>query len=278
MNYEEQNNENNNQEKIHKPYSKYRNKDNENFGIKLNYDVKKLSPYLIILLIFFLSLYFVFLLFDGIIMPSIVHSRDLVKVPNLSGKSLDEAIIELQKNKLSYKVVQEIYSEEYPENVVVKHIPTSNLEIKEGRTIYLTLSKGKEMVAVPNLIGFPISIVRNELSKVGLELGEINYDNSEFIAKDTVMAQSISIGKMVPYGTSVNIVISLGSNIQISVPSLVGLRYDEVIELLQKTGLSIGEISYKQSETFTPNTIIGQDPEAGEFVDKSILINLIISK
>lgn len=278
MNYEEQNNENNNQEKIHKPYSKYRNKDNENFGIKLNYDIKKLSPYLIILLIFFLSLYFVFLLFDGIIMPSIVHSRDLVKVPNLSGKSLDEAIIELQKNKLSYKVVQEIYSEEYPENVVVKHIPTSNLEIKEGRTIYLTLSKGKEMVAVPNLIGFPISIVRNELSKVGLELGEINYDNSEFIAKDTVMAQSISIGKMVPYGTSVNIVISLGSNIQISVPSLVGLRYDEVIELLQKTGLSIGEISYKQSETFTPNTIIGQDPEAGEFVDKSILINLIISK
>ncbi len=278
MNYEEQNNENNNQEKIHKPYSKYRNKDNENFGIKLNYDIKKLSPYLIILLIFFLSLYFVFLLFDGIIMPSIVHSRDLVKVPNLSGKSLDEAIIELQKNKLSYKVVQEIYSEEYPENVVVKHIPTSNLEIKEGRTIYLTLSKGKEMVAVPNLIGFPISIVRNELSKVGLELGEINYDNSEFIAKDTVMAQSISIGKMVPYGTSVNIVISLGSNIQISVPSLVGLRYDEVIELLQKIGLSIGEISYKQSETFTPNTIIGQDPEAGEFVDKSILINLIISK
>jgi serine/threonine-protein kinase len=278
LNQEEQNIDNDNQQTIHKPYSKFRDKNDDGFKLKLNFDPKTSLPYVVIVLIFILTMFFVFLVFDGIIMPSIVHNKSLVKVPDLTGKALDVGIREVVNKSLNYKVVQEIYSEEFPSQTIVKQVPSPNLSVKEGRTIYITLSKGKEMVTVPNLVGLPIGKVRVELMKIGLELGEIDYDNSEFIAKDTIMAQNIRGGQKVPYGSSVNIVISLGSDAQISVPSFIGLRYDEVLDIITNSGFILGEITYQQSETFTPNTIIGQTPEAGEIANKSSVINIIISK
>lgn len=274
----DENNENNNFEP--KPYSKYRKQDdkNFNFNFNMNFDARKLLPYGLVVFIFFMSLYLFFLLFDGIIMPSLIHSKDIIKVPDLSGKNLDEGIAIVANSKLAYKISHEVYSEEFPNRTIVKQVPYAGSEVKEGRTVYLTVSKGKETVSVPYMVGLPVGVARVELLKRGLELGEINYDFSETIGKDSIMAQSINSNKYVPYGSAVNIVVSQGSNARDPIPSLIGLWLDEVNAIIEANGFELGNINYVQSETFTPNTIVSQFPIQGELHPKGTRIDITISK
>lgn len=278
MNIQSHNEESQKNQKVHKPYSKFREIDDNNFKFKISLDGRKLAPYGIVILIFFLSLYFFFLLFDGIIMPALVHSKDMTKVPDITGKPINDAARILANHNLKYKVNQQVFSEEYQSQHIVKQVPFPGKSVKQGRTIYLTLSKGREMVSVPQLIGFPLSKARVELMKFGLEMGEINFENSEYIPKDTIMSQSMPGGKLVPYGSVVDVVVSLGSNQQIEMPNLVGLRYDEIFEVINQLGLVVGNVTYKDSETFTPNTVIYQTPIGGGLTSKSTPIDLIISK
>lgn len=211
-------------------------------------------------------------------MPSLVHSKKIVKVPDLTGKSLDEGINVIASNKLSYKISHEIYSEEFPARTIVNQAPAAGAEVKEERTIYLTVSKGKETVSVPYLVGLPLSKARIELMNKGLELGEINYDFSEKIGRDSIMSQSISASKYVPYGSIINITVSQGSNAQESVPVLTGLWLEEVNYVLEEYGFVLGNVSYQQNETFTPNTVISQFPPPNEMHLKGTRIDVTVSK
>lgn len=263
-----------------KPYSKHRKQDESNFkfDFDMNLDARRLLPFVIIAFIFFMSLFFIFLLFDGVIMPALVHSKDIVKVPDLSGKTLDEGISQISRSNLSYKISHEIYSEEFPSRTILKQVPYPGSEVKEGRTVYLTLSKGKETVAVPYLIGLPVGSAGVELVKRGLELGEVNYDFSETIGRDSIMSQSVSASKYLPYGSVVNVVVSQGSNATDPIPSLIGLWLDEVIGVIEDNGFQLGNVNFQQSETFTPNTILGQNPAPGELRLKGTQIDITVSK
>ncbi len=278
MSENEQNIENGTSDNVPKPYSKYRPKDDE--GLKLNFKVnpKQSLPYLIVAFIFFMSLYLVYLFVDGIIIPSIVHSKDLVQIPNLSGKNLDDGMRILTERGLGYKIAKEIYSEEFPSRTIVNQSPVKGSEVKEGRTVYLTVSKGKETVSAPYLMGMSLSQARLEIVKRGLEIGEINYDFSDYIGKDSVMGQGISGGRYVPFGSVINLTVSQGSDSQIPVPALIGLKYEDVEFLLVEQGFILGNVSYQYSETFTPNTVIEQNPPQGELHLNGTTVDIIVSK
>ncbi|MBX3042674.1 MAG: PASTA domain-containing protein [Candidatus Kapabacteria bacterium] len=268
------------EEKRHKPYSKYRNQNDteSNFRLNLSFKPKHALPYLIVILIFILSLYLVFLLVDGVLMPALVHNKKLVKVPDLTGKSLNEGLALISGAKLAYKISHEIYSEEYPSRTIVKQVPYHNMEVKEGRTLYLTVSKGKETVSVPYLINLPLSKARLELMNKGLELGEISYDFSETVGRDSIMAQSEQRNKFVPYGSVIHITVSQGSNAQEEVPMLTGLWLEEVSFVLDEHGFELGNITFQKNETYTLNTVIAQFPPAGEMHRKGTRIDVTISQ
>jgi eukaryotic-like serine/threonine-protein kinase len=267
-----------NEESTPKPFSKYRKQEDNIFKFDFNLNPKMLVPFVIIVFIFFMSLFLIFLLFDGVIMPALVHSKNVVTVPDISGKSFDEGLVQLSKANLAYKISHEIYSEEFPRRTIVKQVPYPGSEVKEGRTVYLTLSKGKETVAVPYLIGLPIGSARIELMKRGLELGEINYDFSETIGRDSIISQNITSSKYVPYGSAINIIVSQGSNATDPIPSLIGLWLNEVVAVIEENGFVLGNVNYQQSETFTPNTILGQNPPQGELHPKGTSIDITVSK
>lgn len=278
MSITEQNSDNDLEVNPPKPFSKYRKDDEPGFKLNLNLNPKKSVPYLLVVFIFIMSLYLVFLLFDGIIMPAFVHNKDIVKVPDLTGKSIDEGSRILVNNHLAFKIAQEIYSEEYPPQTIVKQVPYIGMEVKEGRTIYLTVSKGKETVSVPYIINLTLNQARFELRKRGLEIGDIEYDFSDYIGRDSIMNQGVKAGSFLPYGSTVTITISQGSNSQMPIPALVGLKFEDIDAILSETGFILGNINYQSSETFTPNTIISQNPAQGELYITGTKIDITVSK
>ncbi len=234
--------------------------------------------YVIALSLFFVSILVLFFLADKVILPLVVHSNSTVKVPNVVGMSVSEARTILGQHHLSVQGIREVSTDKAPTGIVINQLPYSNAEVKEERRIYLTVSKGKEILRAPQLTGKSLRDVRIALMRLGLQLGTVNYDFSETVAPDLVIAQSIPAGSGTKYNDLVSVVISRGSESQITVPTLVFGTLDEAREKLMEAGLLLGKVTYVSDATYIGETIISQEPEAETIVSKNTLVNVSVAK
>jgi len=134
------------------------------------------------------------------------------KMPDLTGKTKEEAIQELTDLKL--KAVSEyVDDEEYDLDVVVKTDPEYEDDVKAGDSITLYVSRGKEEVeeaVVPNLEGKTKSQAKKALEEEGLELGNVEMAYSDTVAKGLVIKQDTKAKSKLPIGATVDIVVSKG--------------------------------------------------------------------
>ncbi|MCR5609386.1 MAG: PASTA domain-containing protein [Lachnospiraceae bacterium] len=68
-----------------------------------------------------------------------------VKVPNLVGKSLDQAIKTLKDNKLSLGTANETYNDSYPAGQVCEQKTSEGMLVPEGSSVNVVVSKGKKV-------------------------------------------------------------------------------------------------------------------------------------
>lgn len=104
------------------------------------------------------------------------------------------------------------YNEDKEVGVVLDQTPTAGQSINANSTIVLKISKGEENqnVAVPKVTGLTEEQARNDLTAVGLVVGNVAQAESSTVEKGKVMTQTVSAGQEVPSGSIVNLVISLG--------------------------------------------------------------------
>lgn len=240
--------------------------------------IKKLMPYAIVLVSFVITLFIVVIIVDLIILPSLIHNKEIVKVPNVVGKDIKDAISEIENVGLIVSKINEINSDKVPQGVVISQIPRANMEVKKERSVYLTISKGQETVEVPYLVGLPLRSARVNLTNKGLSIGNVEYVFNDTYGVDTVVSQSISYPSKVSYGSSINLVVSKGSENVVKVPNLIGSNYDEAVKVINEIGLTVGNLSFEKHHTYIENTVINQKPEPGSTLRKSEKIDLIISK
>jgi len=239
---------------------------------------KKITPYFIIIISFAACIIIFYYVVDELIMPWIIHGSEVVKVPNLVGKSLPEAQETISKLNLVSNKTGEQYNDKFLPNTVISQIPKPGTEVKAGRYIYMIVSKGQETTPVPYLIGKSLREAKIMLTRKGLQVGEVQFVGSDSIGTDTIISQNIQSGRDVSTGTSINLIVSKGPESAIKVPSLIGVSLSEANALLKESSLNLGSIAFEKSETFMVNTIISQSPRQGELVPKNSVINVVLSK
>lgn len=235
------------------------------------------KQYLLVTGLFAAGLLLLAILADKLIMPLIIHSSSTVIVPNVAGMSLEEAKATIDERGLQVAGVREAYSDAVDRGIIVNQLPYPGAEVKEGRRIYLSVSKGKEILKMPALLGRTLRDARLSLMRLGLQLGDVTYEYSESAEKDKVMSQSIPVDYNVHYGETVNMVISKGSQKQITMPMLEGLTLDEAKQILDDAGI-VYQVEYESDGTMLANTIITQQPPAGESITPDIKVILKVSK
>lgn len=163
------------------------------------------SPQIIIPLIISIVLlpgiggYIYFTYFTGI--PEVV-------VPDLTGKRLKTALMELDSLKLKGKEAGSVYDMRYAEGRVVSQQPEVGRMVKVGRTVNLIVSSGKRKVVVPNLLGRPQVQARAVLAAKGLYLGNIDTEYAIDLEPGIVLAQIPLPGDQVNVNSYVSITIS----------------------------------------------------------------------
>ncbi|WP_077367357.1 Stk1 family PASTA domain-containing Ser/Thr kinase [Anaerosalibacter sp. Marseille-P3206] len=136
---------------------------------------------------------------------------------------------------------------------------------------------GSSEVEVPKLIGLQEEVAKEEIESLGLKFAvREKVNNSEF-QEGQVVAQSVEPGTKVKKNYPIEVDVSLGSKLA-KVPKLENRDITEVDELLDKTGLSEGEVRYEYSDTIPINIVISQDPDPYMEVPEGSKVSLIVSK
>lgn len=199
------------------------------------------------------------LIVDQIVLPWIVSTTDTVIVPDVIGRPIDEARGLLENRQLRINEIRYQHSADVRPGTVMSQLPYAGATVKEGRRVYLTVSKGVEVVTVPSLIGLSMRDARLALARAGLQLGSVTSVTNDNVPIDAIAWQSLVAGSSVSADASVSIGVSRGS-IQ-RMPSLIGLRIDEAKAVLSEIGLSIGTVRERATQAFAVGTIIDQLPQ-----------------
>ncbi|MCD8156492.1 MAG: Stk1 family PASTA domain-containing Ser/Thr kinase [Clostridiales bacterium] len=157
-----------------------------------------------------------------------------VSVPNVVGYTSDSAMAALEDKGLS--VVREFeYDSSVEAGKVIRQSPSAGSTAAEGDTVTIYVSQGSETTKVPNVVGKTEADARAELADASLNVGSVTQDYSDTVAEGNVISQSVSSGKYVDMGTSVDLVISLGAkettyyiNNSIKAPTNVTVAYADI--------------------------------------------------
>lgn len=249
----------------------------ENKFVNILHKSRNSFRYLIVFFSFLIGLFLILFIADKWILPSLVHDRETVTVPNVEGLTLKEASEVLTSNQLYYEIVSEQYSAK-EKGYILKQTPEASKSVKSKRPIFITISKGKEIVKMLDLTGVSVREARVEIYNKGLNIGDITYTYNELVPKDTVISQNIRENSELIFGDTVNLIVSKGPENQIYIPKLINLPLEGIEEHLLKQGFKLGNVEFIENDTFIPGTIISQLPHANELAQQGEYINIVVAK
>ena len=200
-----------------------------------------------------------------------------VKVPDIVKKDINSAREILRKYNLRIVIQNSRFDNEIPKDSIIRQAPYAGKKVKEGKVVYVVISKGPELIEVPNLQGMTLYQAEISLENLRLKLGKVTRVADENIAKDTVIEQVQSPQSLIKVGGNIDVKASSGpSKLIVEVPNFIGQNIDDVKLKLEQLGLTIGEIKRVQSDA-PENTVTDQRPPAGARRDEGTPINLTIS-
>ncbi len=143
---------------------------------------------------------------SGSAVALVVSKGRPVDVPDVTGENLEDAKEELEEAGLKVKVADEpVTSAEFDKGEVAAQTPEPGSQAVSGDTVTLTLSKGPEMVEVPDVVGEKVDDAKAELEAAGFQVDEDRGLLGLF--GDTVESQSVEGGETAPKGSTITIKI-----------------------------------------------------------------------
>lgn len=151
---------------------------------------------------------------------SIGSSDGSIPVPNVVGKSFDDAISQIMAAGLTYRVIENP-SETVESGNIIRQIPMAGTKVNENDIVTLHVSTGKSVTAtqapatvqkveVPNLIGMGREQAEIELNNSGLRLGTVTRKASS-APEGTIISQSPESSRTAARDSYVTVVLSSGN-------------------------------------------------------------------
>jgi len=257
--------------------------------LKFNFDFDSMEEIAAKRLKLFISMMAVLLVIVGLIAISIffvaVRGAEQTLVPEVRGKELTEALLELQVKEL-YPRIQLRYSQSSRDRgQILEQDPRAGTIVKAGRQIRLVVSQGVMINRVENYVGRNIDDVRMDLQTFVATSGNpllslkepLMYDFSPE-APGTVLRQKPEPGTDISGPMSLEFVVSQGQeHALLTVPQLTGLSLSSVLEQIGRMGI-VFEFSLREiREGEKGETVVYQTPAAGTSVTSNVIVDLVVN-
>lgn len=189
----------------------------------------------------------VFLLVGWVGLRAYTRHNVTMRVPDLSGLSLEASQEMLGKRDLQTMVIDSVYIEDRPKGSVVDQSPKAGVEVKPDRKVYLVLNASQpKMIDMPRLIDLSKRQAISVLEIIGLKVKELQYRPDpcvDCVVDQLYKGEHIAPDARIRRGESIVLVLGSGDHgEQVQVPDLRGLTNSEVRSVLNMASLNLGII------------------------------------
>ena len=213
-----------------------------------------------------------------LIMPIYTRQNQNRIMINIKNKHLDDAINILKSENYKYEISDTLYTNKFQLGIFVDQYPKPNTRVKSGRTVRLKIAQPEKSVAIPNLIGQSRRSAELELNQMGLLIDTVYTEYNPEYPNGTIAWQYPKAGDRRKKGMGIQITVSKGMPPNFfQVPNLIGLSINQAKDLIFKSRLKVGKISYHQDQDLVPYTVLDQSIKNGTVLDASATINLVVS-
>ena len=204
---------------------------------------------------------------------NVSKGTEQVSVPDLKGKSADDAQKALSQAGLSGKQGDTVYSDDVAEGAVASQDTSAGSKANKGDTIVYHLSKGTEKVSIPNVVGMTQANATSKLENAGFSVN-VATSASDDVDKGNVIKQSDT--GTAKKGSTITITVSSGAS-SVEVPNVVGKTESDAGSALEKAGFKY-DVQPESSSTVAKGTVIRQSPSSGASAKKGDTITIFVSK
>jgi serine/threonine-protein kinase len=209
---------------------------------------------------------------DDAIELTISLGPERYEVPDLVGLTREEAEQALAAAHIGLGEVDEAFDEEVAKNVVISQGVDAGDLVRRDSTVSITVSKGREAIAIEDFTGRPADEAEQALSDAGFEVS-IKQSSDDDVPAGVVIRQEPSSGTGYR-GDQVQLEVSTGSRDgKIEVPSVVGMHVDQARQLLEELGFRV----QVKGGIFGGRQVQSQNPEAGQVRERGTVVRLNLS-
>ena len=196
---------------------------------------------------------------------------DMKTVPEVTGKSQDEAQRSLTEAGLTVGAITDAYSEDVPQGQVISQSVAAGTSLAHDSAVDIVLSKGREPLTVPTLSGLSASAAKSAIEDLGLVAAPTEA-YSDTVAEGQVISQQTREGSTLHRGDSVAYTVSKGPE-KVAIPDVVGLQREEARSLLEGAGFTVKEEAILGGFF---GTVRSSDPAAGTMTKKGSTVTITI--
>lgn len=196
---------------------------------------------------------------------------DMKTVPEVTGKSQDEAQRSLTDAGLAVGAVTDAYSEDVPQGQVISQSVAAGTSLAHDSAVDIVLSKGREPLTVPTLSGLSASAAKSAIEDLGLVAAPTEA-YSDTVAEGQVISQQTREGSTLHRGDSVAYTVSKGPE-KVAIPDVVGLQREEARSRLESAGFTVKEEAILGGFF---GTVRSSDPAAGTMTKKGSTVTITI--
>jgi beta-lactam-binding protein with PASTA domain len=228
-------------------------------------------------------------MFVGVIAAAVffiaVRGAEETMVPDVRGKDLTDALLELQEKELYPKIYLRYSQSPHDKGLILEQEPPVGAIVKAGRRIHLVVSQGAVVNVVENYINRNINEVRMEVqalfasaSQPLLSLKEpFMYEHAPEPA-GTILQQKPAPGTSVTGRAALEFVVSRGpENAAAPAPSFVGMPMDAALAEIRRLEVDFAFALRSAQIGERAGTVVFQDPEPGIALEPEARVYLTVA-
>jgi len=196
-------------------------------------------------------------------------------IPDVTGKTITQAENVLKKAGYTIGTTTEAFDEEIAAQCVIKTSPEAGEKAEKGTKVNIVVSKGQELVAVPNVLGLSNTEAIAAIEAAGFKASAGDPQYSTEYKEDTVMSQTPAAKSQAAKGSTIVYSLSKGTEL-VTVPYVVGKTQDEATAKLSESGFT-AIIMSDYNENYDEGVVYEQNPSSGK-QNKGSSITIYVSK
>jgi serine/threonine-protein kinase len=199
-----------------------------------------------------------------------------VQVPKVNGMKQADADAALKAAGL-VPTPSQGYSDTVAKGIVAEQNPVAGAAMSPGSkvTFVVSLGPGTQSVTIPNVVGRSQSDAEAAIRAAGLVPSAISNVDAT-VPKGIVAGQSPAGGGKTAKGSVVGILVSLGPDTTVTVPSVVGRSQADAEEAIKAAGL-VPQAAVQPDAEVPKGTVISQGPQGGVIAQAGSVVLFTVS-